>query len=56
MKVLATTLLFLVAVVFALCEQFKTLYPGLRWLEAFAEAALVGFLSAGTGRAIISVD
>jgi uncharacterized membrane-anchored protein YjiN (DUF445 family) len=45
MKVVATSLLPVMAVIFALASHFKTQYPALAWLEAFSEAALVGGLA-----------
>jgi uncharacterized membrane-anchored protein YjiN (DUF445 family) len=45
MKVVATSLLPVMAVIFGLASHFKTQYPVLAWLEAFSEAALVGGLA-----------
>jgi len=42
MKTIATLLLVLMALVLALCEYFKGLFPWLRFVGAFAEAALIG--------------
>lgn len=44
-KVIATGLLPVMAVLFALSAHFKTTYPWLAWVEAFSEAALVGGLA-----------
>ena len=44
-KVIATGLLPIMAVLFALSARFKTQYPLLAWVEAFSEAALVGGLA-----------
>jgi len=45
MKVIATALLPAMAVVFVLSAHFKAGLPALAWLEAFAEAAMVGGLA-----------
>ena len=44
MKVVATGLLFAMAAVFAVARAFEHLYPGLSYVKAFAEAAMVGGL------------
>jgi uncharacterized membrane-anchored protein YjiN (DUF445 family) len=44
-KIIATGLLPIMAVLFALSAHFKTQYPMLAWLEAFSEAAMVGGLA-----------
>src|SRR5205085_4320872 len=45
MKVLATGLLVVMAVVFAAARALEPHYPGLSYLQAFAEAAMVGGLA-----------
>jgi len=45
MKVVATGLLFAMAAVFAVARAFEHLYPGLSYVKAFAEAAMVGGLA-----------
>ena len=45
MKVVATGLLVLMAVVFIATRAFEHLYPGLGYVKAFAEAAMVGGLA-----------
>jgi uncharacterized membrane-anchored protein YjiN (DUF445 family) len=45
MKVVATGLLVLMAVVFIATRAFERLYPGLAYVKAFAEAAMVGGLA-----------
>ena len=45
MKVVATGLLVLMAAVFFAARAFQPLYPGLSYLKAFAEAAMVGGLA-----------
>jgi uncharacterized membrane-anchored protein YjiN (DUF445 family) len=44
-KIIATGLLPIMAVLFGLSARFKTVYPWLAWVEAFSEAALVGGLA-----------
>ncbi len=45
MQTIATALLAVMAIVFALSARFKTAYPFLAWVEAFGEAALIGGLA-----------
>jgi uncharacterized membrane-anchored protein YjiN (DUF445 family) len=45
MKTIATTLLGVMAVVFAISARLKPAYPFLAWVEAFSEAALIGGLA-----------
>ena len=45
MKVVATGLLVVMAIVFALARSFEHLYPSLSYVKAFAEAAMVGGLA-----------
>lgn len=45
MKIAATGLLFVMALLFIAARQFQPLYPGLGWVKAFAEAAMVGGLA-----------
>jgi uncharacterized membrane-anchored protein YjiN (DUF445 family) len=45
MKTIATTLLGVMAVVFAVSARLKPAYPFLAWVEAFSEAALIGGLA-----------
>src|SRR3954466_2087708 len=45
MKVVATGLLVVMAAVFAAARAFQHLYPGLSYVKAFAEAAMVGGLA-----------
>ncbi len=45
MQTIATALLAVMAVVFALSAHFKVAYPFLAWVEAFSEAALIGGLA-----------
>src|SRR5438067_6318682 len=45
MKVLATGLLVVMAVVFAVARALEPHYPGLAYVKAFAEAAMVGGLA-----------
>ena len=45
MQVTATALLLAMLTVFALCATFEPVYPALRWVRAFAEAAAVGALA-----------
>src|SRR5215217_7346524 len=45
MKVVATGLLVLMAAVFFAARVFQPLYPGLGYVKAFAEAAMVGGLA-----------
>jgi uncharacterized membrane-anchored protein YjiN (DUF445 family) len=45
MKVIATALLPVMALVFVLAAHFKTDLPALAWVEAFAEAAMIGGLA-----------
>jgi uncharacterized membrane-anchored protein YjiN (DUF445 family) len=44
-KIIATGLLPVMAVLFVLSAHFKNVYPWLAWLEAFSEAAMVGGLA-----------
>lgn len=45
MKVAATGLLVLMAALFFTSRAYEDLYPGLAWVKAFAEAAMVGGLA-----------
>lgn len=45
MRLIATGLLFLMAVLYAVSRSWEPVYPGLVWLRAFAEAAMVGALA-----------
>jgi uncharacterized membrane-anchored protein YjiN (DUF445 family) len=45
MKMIATTLLGVMAIVFAVSARLKPAYPLLAWVEAFSEAALIGGLA-----------
>src|SRR3984893_3463135 len=45
MQTIATALLAVMAVVFALSAHFKAKYAFLAWVEAFSEAALIGGLA-----------
>jgi uncharacterized membrane-anchored protein YjiN (DUF445 family) len=45
MQVIASALLLAMLTVFALCAAFEPVYPALRWVQAFAEAAAVGALA-----------
>ena len=45
MRTIATALLAVMAVVFALSAHFKPAFPFLAWVEAFSEAALIGGLA-----------
>ena len=45
MKAVATGLLLVMAVVFAVTRAFEQRYPGLGYVKAFAEAAMVGGLA-----------
>jgi uncharacterized membrane-anchored protein YjiN (DUF445 family) len=45
MKVIATGLLVVMAAVFAVARIFEPLYPGIGYVKAFAEAAMVGGLA-----------
>ncbi|MEO6198482.1 MAG: DUF445 domain-containing protein [Sphingomicrobium sp.] len=45
MKIAATGLLFVMALVFVVARHFQPAYPGLAYLKAFAEAAMVGGLA-----------
>jgi uncharacterized membrane-anchored protein YjiN (DUF445 family) len=45
MKTIATTLLGVMAILFAVSARLKPAYPLLAWVEAFSEAALIGGLA-----------
>ncbi len=45
MKIAATGLLFVMALVFIAARHFQPLYPAFGWVKAFAEAAMVGGLA-----------
>jgi uncharacterized membrane-anchored protein YjiN (DUF445 family) len=45
MKTIATTLLGVMAILFAVSARLKPAYPFLAWVEAFSEAALIGGLA-----------
>lgn len=45
MRIVATGLLLAMALTFVLCRAFVAQYPGLAWLLAFSEAAMVGGLA-----------
>ena len=45
MKTIATALLGVMAIVFAISSRLKPAYPILAWVEAFSEAALIGGLA-----------
>jgi uncharacterized membrane-anchored protein YjiN (DUF445 family) len=45
MKTIATTLLGVMAIVFAVSARLRPAYPLLAWVEAFSEAALIGGLA-----------
>jgi len=42
MKTIATGLLAVMAIVFAIASRLKPAHPWLAWVEAFSDAALVG--------------